>query len=228
MCGSSTSPRQPRSTTRPSTGRCIPNRPARSSRTIRARSRERPSKRSATSSRRVRARLLSRNVYCAPRHRSDSAGKVTGWEAAKLSGMRTSGRRRWGWRGAGAAAVVCALWFGFVTPPSKAATPACREIAVRMADGVRLDGWFRPASDGGRHPVLWTMTPYQNNACPASIGGIDDDLAVKFNVIRLSYRGFGASEGVSDQWGPQTAKDVGEIGNWIASQPWADGLIPTG
>jgi hypothetical protein len=97
-----------------------------------------------------------------------------------------------------------------------------------MSDGARLDGWFRPASDGGRHPVLWTMTPYTNNSCPQGIGGIDNDLAQRFNVIRLSYRGFGASEGVSDQWGPQTARDVAEIGDWIAAQPWADGLIPTG
>jgi predicted acyl esterase len=123
---------------------------------------------------------------------------------------------------------VGALWFGFVAPPSKAATPACHEIAVTMSDGVRLDGWFRSASDGGRHPVLWTMTPYDNSQCPQHIGGIDDDIATQFNVVRLSYRGFGASEGVSDQWGPQTAKDVAEIGDWIASQTWADGLIPTG
>jgi len=135
---------------------------------------------------------------------------------------------RWGFRSGCAAVVAGALWFGFVTPPLKAATPACQEIAVRMSDGVRLDGWFRPASDGGRHPVLWTMTPYGNNACPTSIAAIDNDLARQFNVIRLSYRGFGASEGVTDQWGPQTAKDVSEVGDWIASQPWAAGLIPTG
>jgi uncharacterized protein len=145
-----------------------------------------------------------------------------------MTDMRRSGNWRWGWRSACAAAVAGALWFGFVSPPSKAAAPTCPEIAVKMSDGVRLDGWFRPASDGGRHPVLWTMTPYGNNACPQALGGIDDDIARQFNVVRLSYRGFGASEGVSDQWGPQTAKDVAEVGDWIASQPWADGLIPTG
>jgi len=145
-----------------------------------------------------------------------------------LSEMRRSARRRWVSWGACATVLVGALWFGAVTPPSKAASPACQEIAVTMSDGVRLDGWFRPASDGGRHPVLWTMTPYGNNSCPTAIAGIDNDLAQQFNVIRLSYRGFGASEGVTDQWGPQTQKDVLEVGNWIAVQPWADGLIPTG
>jgi putative CocE/NonD family hydrolase len=145
-----------------------------------------------------------------------------------MSDMRNSGKRRWGFRSGCAAVVVAALGFGFVTPSSRAAAGACQEIAVTMSDGVRLDGWFRQAADGGRHPVLWTMTPYGNNACPQALGGIDNDIAEQFNVVRLSYRGFGASEGVSDQWGPQTSKDVAEIGDWIASQPWADGLIPTG
>src|SRR4051812_9200665 len=130
-----------------------------------------------------------------------------------LSLMRKSGVRRWGLRSSCAAGVVCALSVGVLTPPSKAAAPACPEIAVTMSDGVRLDGWFRTASDGGRHPVLWTMTPYQNNACPGQIGGIDNDIAERFNVVRLSYRGFGASEGVTDQWGPQTATDVAEVGD---------------
>jgi len=46
--------------------------------------------------------------------------------------------------------------------------------------------------------------------------------------VRLSYRGTGASEGVSDNWGPQTRKDVLEVGKWIVAQPWADGLVPAG
>ena len=46
--------------------------------------------------------------------------------------------------------------------------------------------------------------------------------------MRLSYRGTGASEGVSDEWGPQTRKDVLDVGEWIVAQPWADGLVPAG
>ncbi|MBV9041030.1 MAG: hypothetical protein JO148_06350, partial [Acidimicrobiia bacterium] len=54
-----------------------------------------------------------------------------------------------------------------------AAGPTCSEVNVRMPDGVRLDGWVRKV-DGGQHPVLWTMTPYTNNACPTSVAGIDN------------------------------------------------------
>jgi uncharacterized protein len=107
------------------------------------------------------------------------------------------------------------------------APQACSEISVRMPDGVRLDGWLRTAG-GDRRPVLWTMTPYDNSACPTSVAGIDNALAAKFNVVRLSYRGTGASEGVSDQWGPQTREDVLHVGDWISAQPWAGGLVPTG
>ena len=104
----------------------------------------------------------------------------------------------------------------------------CREIAVTMPDGVRLDGWFVPAAGGGRAPVLWTMTPYGNSSCPTSVAGVEGDVVGNFNIIRLSYRGTGASEGVPDEWGPQTLKDVLNVGQWITSQPWADGLVPVG
>src|SRR4051794_764826 len=122
----------------------------------------------------------------------------------------------------------CAALLGAAAPAGAQATPPCQNIAVSMPDGVKLDGWFRPAAGGGRAPVLWTMTPYGNDACPTSVGGIDNDIAQRFNLIRLSYRGTGASEGVSDQWGPQTRKDVLDVGDWIAKQPWAGGLVPSG
>jgi putative CocE/NonD family hydrolase len=108
------------------------------------------------------------------------------------------------------------------------AADGCQEIAVTMSDGVRLDGWFIPAAAGGKAPVLWTMSPYTNTPCPGLITGMDVALRNKFNVVRLSYRGTGASEGVSDNWGPQTRKDVLEVGKWIVAQPWADGLVPAG
>jgi putative CocE/NonD family hydrolase len=136
-----------------------------------------------------------------------------------------------GGRLTGAAGLIALAIAGFAAPGAQAAeptTPPCKEIGVKLPDGVHLDGWFRPANGGGRRPVLWTMTPYSNSECPQHIGGIDDDLARRFNVIRLSYRGTGASEGISDEWGPQTRKDILDVGDWIAAQPWAGGLVPTG
>ena len=123
---------------------------------------------------------------------------------------------------------ACTALLAAAVPAHAQSAPPCRNIAVSMPDGVQLDGWFRPAAGGARAPVLWTMTPYDNDECPAHVSGIDDDLAARFNVVRLSYRGTGASEGVSDDWGPQTRKDVLDVGDWIAAQPWAAGLVPTG
>ena len=113
-------------------------------------------------------------------------------------------------------------------PVSAASAGVCRRISVRMPDGVNLDGWFVSAAAGGRAPVLWTMTPYTNTGCPTSVAGVDGGLTGKFNIIRLSYRGTGASEGVSDEWGPQTLHDVLAVGAWITAQPWANGLVPVG
>ena len=105
---------------------------------------------------------------------------------------------------------------------------ACEEVTVPLPDGVKLHGWFKSADGGGKRPVIWTMTPYDNRGCPAEVAAVDRHLARKFNLVRLSYRGTGASEGVSDQWGPQTARDVNDVAEWITSQPWADGLLPLG
>ena len=124
--------------------------------------------------------------------------------------------------------VACLALLGAAAPAAAQSPSGCQEISVAMSDGVHLDGWFVPATGGGRHPVLWTMTPYGNNSCPTSVGGVDSDLLGKFNVVRLSYRGTGASEGVSDEWGPRTRQDVLEVGRWIVAQPWANGLVPSG
>jgi uncharacterized protein len=121
---------------------------------------------------------------------------------------------------------VVLAFLAFGAAPASAA--GCREIAVTMSDGVRLDGWFVPAAGDGKAPVLWTMTPYTNTGCPGGVTGMGSKLTSRFNIVRLSYRGTGASEGVSDEWGPQTRKDVLEVGRWIVSQPWADGLVPAG
>src|SRR3954468_4149299 len=37
---------------------------------------------------------------------------------------------------------------------AEAAPLPCKEIAVKLPDGVHLNGWFRPADGGGRQPVL--------------------------------------------------------------------------
>src|SRR3954463_10132616 len=121
---------------------------------------------------------------------------------------------------------VVLAFLAFGAAPASAA--GCQEIAVTMSDGARLDGWFVPAAAGGRAPGLWAMKPYTNTRCPGGVTGMGGKLTSRFNIVRLSYRGTGASEGVSDEWGPQTRKDVLEVGRWIVAQPWAGGLVPAG
>lgn len=104
----------------------------------------------------------------------------------------------------------------------------CRDVVIRMADGIRLHGWVVFDPSKGRRPVLWTMTPYSNSTCPTSAPGVEDDIATHVNLARISLRGTGGSEGLNDGFGQQDRRDVGAVARFLAREPWARGLVPVG
>lgn len=131
------------------------------------------------------------------------------------------------------AAALCSAWLllaGPLAPPAHAAQASCEEVLIPLSDGTRLHGWVRHGADvgAGPTPVLWTMTPYTNTGCPGPGAIFDSEIAEQVSWVKVSYRGTGASEGEQDAWGPGDRADIQEVGDWIASQPWADGLVPTG
>ena len=97
-----------------------------------------------------------------------------------------------------------------------------------MADGTRLHGWIHHGSTTGPRPVLWTMTPYTNTGCPTRDATFGYGITDRVSWARISYRGTGASEGEQDLWGPGDYRDVRAVGDWLGSQPYADGLVPVG
>ena len=107
--------------------------------------------------------------------------------------------------------------------PAGAAEPTCEEILVPLSDGTKLHGWVRHGTAEGKRPVLWTMTPYTNTGCRGPDSIVDADIVDRMSFASISYRGTGASEGEQDAWGPGDAKDVREVGDWLAKQPWSDG-----
>jgi hypothetical protein len=112
--------------------------------------------------------------------------------------------------------------------PASAAEPRCEEVLIELSDGARLHGWLRHGKVEGRTPVFWTTTPYTNDGCVSQGGSVTRGMADRARWLRLSYRGVGASEGEQDVWGPGDEKDLLEVADWIARQPWAAGIVPTG
>lgn len=117
-------------------------------------------------------------------------------------------------------------------------TILCDEFDVPMSDGVRLYGYrnrYDTAPTPG--PVIITMGPYgSGHSAPGSAGppcsrpgdkgrAIDDELAGIFQHVIFHLRGSGASEGRWDLLGPRTQRDVDEVIDWVAAQPWSDGRI---
>lgn len=99
------------------------------------------------------------------------------------------------------------------------------DVKVPMRDGVRLSvDVYRPA-DGGRHPTVFSLTPYNN---------IDDNsMSAAWRYVERGYayvtadaRGRFDSEGDFVPY-RHDGKDGSDIIDWIARQPWSDAKVAT-
>src|SRR5581483_12020523 len=100
-----------------------------------------------------------------------------------------------------------------------------RDVKVRMPDGVRLDGdIFRPDSDE-KFPVILGAHAYNKNLqsppmLPVGFTPRRGYVQAVFNV-----RGSGGSEGFYQLMGPQEVRDVCDLIDWLAAQPWSNGVV---
>lgn len=122
------------------------------------------------------------------------------------------------------------------TPEQSAPVHAIQaELDVRaaMSDGVRLAlDVFRPHAVGERFPALVSVSPYtrqlQQTVVPV---GQNEAGITEFWVPRgyahvvVDVRGTNDSEGSWDHWGPREQRDLREIIEWVAEQPWCDGNV---
>jgi putative CocE/NonD family hydrolase len=110
-----------------------------------------------------------------------------------------------------------------------------RSIYVPMRDGVRLavDVWSA-ASEGQRSPCLLLTTRYWRSL-DLSVESLSRQpmlpLARYFTsrgcvVVNVDSRGSGASFGTRrTEWSDAEVDDIGEIIDWIASQPWSNEMV---
>ena len=140
------------------------------------------------------------------------------------------------------AAAAAALFVLAGAASAQAAVRVCTEKLVRMSDGVRLHAWVSEATPQRARPVLFMMDSYarggnagqgpsNDNACPQVLPDdyvpayLSADVVSRFNLVQVSYRGTGASEGAFDMTAPRTQQDIHEAIAWAARQPFSDGGV---
>ncbi len=105
---------------------------------------------------------------------------------------------------------------------------------VRMSDGVELAVRVHLPSGDGCFPTLFAASPYRfdNDDLPETkmflwreTGPIHWYLEQGYAYVRLDVRGSGRSGGEYEFYGPRERRDLYEVIEWIAAQPWSTGKV---
>jgi predicted acyl esterase len=106
------------------------------------------------------------------------------------------------------------------------------DVAVPMRDGVTLLADVHRPSEPGRHPVLVAASPYprqiQNLGAPAGFieAGASDFFVPRGYVhVIANCRGTSGSGGTFGFFDGQERRDMHDLIEWAAQQPWSDGNV---
>jgi predicted acyl esterase len=107
------------------------------------------------------------------------------------------------------------------------------EARIPMRDGIRLAAdVIRPHAGGMKFPALVTTSPYTRQLQRSVIALGQNEAGVsEFWVPRgyahviVDVRGSNDSEGLYDLFGAQEQRDLYDIIEWVAEQPWCDGNV---
>jgi len=115
-----------------------------------------------------------------------------------------------------------------------AAVLPSRIVAIRMRDGTRIAAALYLPKRAGRHPALLAASPYRfdNDIAPAvpmflwrETGPIDWYLAQGYAFVHMDVRGTGRSGGEYRYMCAREQRDLHEVIEWIARQPWSNGKV---
>jgi putative CocE/NonD family hydrolase len=128
---------------------------------------------------------------------------------------------------------------------TRAGTPRDTALYIKMRDGVQIaaDIWLpQDYQAGQRLPTLLRTTRYGRDGqfgwafrLAVAFGQTDahdhqiDYLNGRhFVVVLADTRGSGASSGHREtEFSPELISDLGELVDWVASQPWSNGRVGT-
>ena len=109
-----------------------------------------------------------------------------------------------------------------------------RDLFVRMSDGVQLAVRLHLPADTGQFPALFGVSPYRfdNDDLPDTkrflwreTGPIHWYLEQGYAYVRLDVRGTGRSGGDYGFFDSRERRDLYEVIEWIAAQPWGTGKV---
>jgi uncharacterized protein len=106
------------------------------------------------------------------------------------------------------------------------------DVSIPMRDGVNLLADVHRPAEPGRYPVLVAASPYprqiQDLGAPAGFieAGASDFFAPRGYVhVIANLRGTGGSGGVFGFFDGQERRDMYDLVEWAAAQPWSDGNV---
>ena len=109
-----------------------------------------------------------------------------------------------------------------------------RDVMVAMRDGVRIAcDVYRPVAPG-RYPVLYGVSPYLKDSVylPTmsvyryrETGNIARWVDRGYVYVHADARGSGKSDGIYDPFCPEEQRDLYDMVEWCADQPWSSGKV---
>src|SRR6478672_937499 len=107
-----------------------------------------------------------------------------------------------------------------------------RNIAATVRDGTRLLADVHRPDDDGRFPALIAASPYprqiQNLGAPLGFieaGASDFFVPRGYAHVIVNLRSTGGSDGTFGFFDSQERRDLHDLVEWAAAQPWCDGTV---
>jgi len=109
-----------------------------------------------------------------------------------------------------------------------------KEMKITVRDGTEIGAAIYAPEGSGRYPALLAASPYRydNNALPAGpqflwreTGPIEFYVKRGYAYVHMDVRGSGKSAGEFEFLGENEQRDLYDVIEWIASQPWSNGKV---